>query len=55
MKFSATAHLCRNRANFLASFREEDLNYLMDRWAMKVRFCGAGDMKWGIFQATRRP
>jgi phosphoethanolamine N-methyltransferase len=43
-----------NRADFLASFSEEDLNYLVERWAMKVRFCQAGDMKWGIYQATRK-
>lgn len=42
------------RAEFLASFSEEDLNYLLDRWAMKDRFCRAGDMKWGIYQATRK-
>lgn len=43
-----------NRGDFLAEFSEEDLNYLLDRWAMKDRFCRAGDMKWGIYQATRR-
>jgi phosphoethanolamine N-methyltransferase len=43
------------RGDFLASFTEEDLNYLLERWAMKVRFCQAGDMKWGIYQASRRP
>ena len=36
-----------NRGEFLASFSEADLNYLVDRWAMKVRFCRGGDMKWG--------
>ena len=45
--------LAANRGDFLASFREEDLNYLVERWAMKVRFCQAGEMKWGIYQATR--
>ena len=44
-----------NRADFLESFSEEDLNYLVERWAMKVRFCRSGDMKWGIYHATRRP
>jgi phosphoethanolamine N-methyltransferase len=43
-----------NRADFLASFTEADLNYLVDRWAMKVRFCNGGDMKWGIYLATRQ-
>ena len=47
------ARLAANRGDFLASFREDDLSYLVDRWAMKVRFCEAGDMKWGIYQATR--
>ncbi len=42
------------RQDFLAVFSEEDLNYLLDRWAMKVRFCEAGDMKWGIYKARRR-
>jgi phosphoethanolamine N-methyltransferase len=45
--------LVANRSEFLASFTEEDLNYLVERWAMKVRFCRAGDMKWGIFRADR--
>ena len=39
--------------DFLASFHEDDLNYLVDRWAMKVRFCKAGDMKWGIYKAEK--
>jgi phosphoethanolamine N-methyltransferase len=45
--------LAANREDFLSAFREEDLDYLLDRWAMKVRFCRAGDMRWGIYQATR--
>jgi phosphoethanolamine N-methyltransferase len=48
------ARLESNRSGFLASFSEEDLNYLVDRWAMKVRFCEAGDMKWGIYKAETR-
>jgi phosphoethanolamine N-methyltransferase len=43
-----------NRADFLTSFSEQDLSYLVDRWAMKVRFCKAGMMKWGIYKAARR-
>lgn len=43
-----------NRDDFLGSFTEDDLRYLVDRWAMKVRFCEAGDMKWGIYKATKR-
>jgi phosphoethanolamine N-methyltransferase len=42
-----------NRADFLKSFSEEDLNYLVARWKMKVGFCQAGDMKWGIYLATK--
>ena len=45
--------LAANREDFLSMFSEADLNYLVDRWAMKVRFCDAGDMKWGIYKATR--
>ncbi len=45
--------LAANRGDFLQSFSEQDLNYLTERWAMKVGFCRAGDMKWGIFHATR--
>jgi phosphoethanolamine N-methyltransferase len=42
------------RDDFLGAFSESDLNYLVERWAMKVKFCDAGDMKWGIYKATRR-
>src|SRR3954453_12233245 len=48
------ARLQADRADFLASFSEKDLDYLVERWAMKVRFCQAGDMKWGIYQAARK-
>lgn len=51
---SEPVRLAANREDFLGSFSEEDLNYLVDRWAMKVRFCDAGDMKWGIYKATKR-
>ena len=47
------AFLEANRADFLGSFSEQDLNYLIDRWKMKVGFCKAGDMKWGIYLATK--
>ena len=47
------AYLDANRADFLQSFSEKDLNYLVDRWKMKVGFCQAGDMKWGIYLATK--
>ena len=45
--------LVTRRGEFLASFSEADLNYLVERWAMKVRFCKAGDMKWGIYLASK--
>ncbi|WP_435010873.1 methyltransferase domain-containing protein [Tundrisphaera lichenicola] len=48
------ALLASNRQDFLNSFSEEDLNYLVDRWKMKVGFCQAGDMKWGIYRAARK-
>lgn len=48
------ARLDSERRDFLAVFSEEDLDYLLDRWEMKVRFCEAGDMKWGIYKARRR-
>ena len=35
-----------NRDDFLKYFSEDDLNYLIARWQMKVGFCNAGDMKW---------
>jgi phosphoethanolamine N-methyltransferase len=46
--------LTAHRQDFLTSFPEGDLNYLVDRWSMKVGFCEAGDMKWGIYQATKK-
>jgi phosphoethanolamine N-methyltransferase len=45
--------LVTRRGEFLASFSEADLNYLVERWAMKVRFCKAGDMKWGIYLGSK--
>ena len=45
--------LVTRRSEFLVSFSEADLNYLVERWAMKVRFCKAGDMKWGIYLASK--
>jgi phosphoethanolamine N-methyltransferase len=46
--------LIDHRAEFLSAFSEEDLNYLVDRWSMKERFCEAGEMKWGIYQGSSR-
>jgi phosphoethanolamine N-methyltransferase len=45
--------LVTNRAEFLLSFSEADLTYLVERWQMKVRFCSSGDMRWGNFLAAR--
>ncbi len=45
--------LAANPDDFLAEFGEEDLNYLRERWAMKDGFCRAGDMKWGIYKASK--
>ncbi len=46
--------LVEHRDDFFSAFSAEDLNYLVERWAMKERFCAAGDMKWGIYLGTRR-
>ena len=46
--------LVSNRAEFLASFSAADLDYLVDRWDMKIGFCRAGDMKWGIYLADKK-
>lgn len=51
---SEMARLESDRQEFLKVFSEQDLNYLLDRWAMKVGFCEAGDMKWAISKARRR-
>jgi phosphoethanolamine N-methyltransferase len=45
--------LAANPDDFLAEFGEEDLTYLRERWAMKDGFCRAGDMKWGIYKASK--
>jgi len=47
------AFMASHREEFLADFTTEDLDYLVSRWKMKVGFCQAGDMKWGIYSATR--
>ena len=51
---SETGRLVDNPTEFLASFSEADLKYLVDRWEMKVGFCKTGDMKWGNYLATRK-
>ncbi len=50
---SESDRLVSHRSEFLAAFSADDLKYLVDRWAMKVRFCKAGDMKWGIYLASK--
>jgi phosphoethanolamine N-methyltransferase len=45
--------LASNRAEFLVAFSESDLDYLIDRWNMKIGFCQDGDMKWGIYKADK--
>ncbi len=47
------ARLETHRTEFLKHFTAEDLNYILERWAMKVRFCQAGDMRWGIYVADK--
>ena len=49
------ARLANNPDDFVGTFSEADLKYLIDRWEMKDGFCRAGDMKWGIYKARRRP
>ena len=46
--------LVSRRDEFLTAFSEADLNYLVERWAMKIGFCQAGDMKWGIYLASKK-
>ncbi len=45
--------LVEHQAEFLTELSTQDLNYLVERWAMKERFCQAGDMKWGIYLGSR--
>jgi phosphoethanolamine N-methyltransferase len=51
---SEIGRLVDKPTDFLASFSESDLKYLVDRWEMKVGFCKNGDMKWGNYLATRK-
>ena len=48
-----TRRLIDHRSEFLTSFSEADLTYLVERWEMKVGFCNNGDMKWGNYLATK--
>jgi phosphoethanolamine N-methyltransferase len=45
--------LVDDREAFLRDFDESDYDYLIDRWDKKIRFCERGDLKWGLFVATR--
>jgi phosphoethanolamine N-methyltransferase len=49
-----STRLTAKREEFLRDFGEDDLDYLIERWARKVGFCQAGDMKWGIYLASKR-
>ncbi len=35
------------RETFLKEFTQEDYDYLMSRWEMKIQFCREGELKWG--------
>jgi phosphoethanolamine N-methyltransferase len=45
--------LVTNRSEFLASFSESDLAYLVERWERKVGFCRQGDMRWGNYLGSK--
>jgi phosphoethanolamine N-methyltransferase len=49
-----TRRLVDKPTEFLTSFSEADLMYLVERWGMKVGFCNIGDMKWGNYLATKK-
>lgn len=44
-------HILAHSTSFLEDFSQLDLDYLVDRWTMKIDFCRAGDMKWGLLLA----
>ena len=50
---SEMAALEAERASFLKDFAVADLDYLRDRWSMKLDFCRRGDLKWGLFRVER--
>jgi len=42
------------KEDFLKSFRQEDYDFLAERWERKIRMVGdAGDMKWGLYVAKK--
>ena len=45
--------LIDDREAFLREFDENDYGYLIDRWDKKLRLCDCGDLKWGLFVATK--
>jgi phosphoethanolamine N-methyltransferase len=45
--------LHNNRERFLLEYNEQDFDYLMNRWEMKIRFCEQGDLKWALCMANK--
>jgi phosphoethanolamine N-methyltransferase len=41
------------KTEFLAEFTLEDYEYLDGRWKKKIKFCKAGDFRWGLFIAQK--
>ncbi|CAM6108571.1 unnamed protein product [Calypogeia fissa] len=42
-----------NRDQFIADFSEHDYNYIVDGWEAKLKRCGRGEQKWGLFVAAK--
>jgi len=38
---------------FIADFSREDYDHLVNGWLMKLKRCGDGDQKWGLFIASK--
>lgn len=47
------AFLREHEASFLQDFTQEDFDYLLQRWANKVEYCNAGDMKFAWIYGQR--
>lgn len=45
--------LTARKAQFLEEFSLEDYEYLDTRWKKKIKFCQAGDFRWGFFIAQK--
>ncbi|XP_070574723.1 uncharacterized protein [Ptychodera flava] len=41
------------KEEFLKDFSEEDYQYILDGWDSKLKRCGAGDQRWGLFYAEK--